>query len=58
MSTRAVTKSAKKSVHRIPAPTERALELLDNQSQTDVLGSYTGKPKDKYDKPVQDADDL
>ena len=26
--------------------------------KTDVLGSYTGVPEDKYDTPVQDADDL
>lgn len=25
---------------------------------TDPFGSYTGKPVDKKDKPVQDADDL
>ena len=25
---------------------------------SDVLGSYTGIPSDKYEKPVQDADDL
>ena len=27
-------------------------------SETDPNGSYTGKPADKYEKPVQDADDL
>lgn len=26
--------------------------------KSDPLGSYTGKPKDKYEKPEQDADDL
>ena len=26
--------------------------------QTDPNGSYTGRPKDPYEKPVQDADDL
>ena len=26
--------------------------------KTDPMGSYTGKPENKYDKPVQDADDL
>ena len=26
--------------------------------QTDPNGSYTGSPKDPYEKPVQDADDL
>ena len=27
-------------------------------SKSDVLGSYTGMPADKYEQPVQDADDL
>ena len=27
-------------------------------SGTDPDGSYTGRPEDKYQKPVQDADDL
>jgi len=27
-------------------------------SNTDPGGSYTGKPADKTDKPIQDADDL
>lgn len=26
--------------------------------KTDVLGSYTGRPADPYEVPVQDADDL
>ena len=26
--------------------------------RTDVLGSYTGVPENRYDTPVQDADDL
>lgn len=26
--------------------------------QSDVQGSYTGVPDDKYDYPIQDADDL
>ena len=26
--------------------------------QTDPFGSYTGRPKDPSEKPVQDADDL
>lgn len=25
---------------------------------TDPNGSYTGRPRDPYEKPVQDADDL
>ena len=27
-------------------------------SKSDVLGSYTGVPENKYEVPVQDADDL
>ena len=50
--------SAKKKAQRIPAPTEKALELVLDTSDTDVNGSYTGKPKDKTEVPVQDADDL
>ena len=50
--------SAKKKAQRIPAPTEKALELVLDTSDTDVNGSYTGKPKDKKEVPVQDADDL
>ena len=48
----------KKTVRRIPAPTKRALSVFDNPSNTDVNGSYTGKPKNKKEIPVQDADDL
>lgn len=33
--------------------------LLSRQSNSDVLGSYTGTPADlEDDEPVQDADDL
>lgn len=49
---------AKKSVRRIPAPTKRALNVFEAPSNTDVNGSYTGKPKNKKEVPVQDADDL
>ena len=48
----------KKRTQRVPAPTERALSVYNKPSDTDVNGSYTGKPKDKRDLPVQDADDL
>lgn len=48
----------KKSVKRIPAPTKKALALFEDPSNTDVNGSYTGKPKNKKEVPVQDADDL
>ncbi|MBQ8320373.1 MAG: hypothetical protein IJX81_05785 [Clostridia bacterium] len=43
---------------RIPAPTKKALTLVLDRSKTDVLGSYTGKPEQEEELPVQDADDL
>ena len=39
----------------------RKLRKILNQngpSKTDPLGSYTGKPEDPSEEPVQDADDL
>ena len=53
--TMAATNNRKKSV---PAPTQKAVEVFDGPSDTDVNGSYTGRPKDKRELPVQDADDL
>ena len=53
-----MTKSGKKAVRRIPAPTKRALDTLTPPSSTDVNGSYTGKPMHKQECPVQDVDDL
>ncbi len=42
--------------------TRKTVNKKDNKSfksSFDVLGSYTGTDlEDKYDKPVQDADDL
>jgi hypothetical protein len=35
-----------------------SLSKKDSPIQTDPLGSYTGRSKDPYEKPVQDADDL
>lgn len=36
-----------------------AREIADQPpSLTDPNGSYTGKPTDRMEKPVQDADDL
>ena len=32
--------------------------LYGGATPTDVLGSYTGIPENRYEKPVQDADDL
>ncbi len=48
----------KKRTERVPAPTKKALDLFVGYSKTDVNGSYTGIPKNKKEKPVQDADDL
>ena len=48
----------KNTRQRIPAPTKRALGVFEGPSKTDVNGSYTGKPKNKNEVPVQDADDL
>jgi hypothetical protein len=42
----------------VPVPTKKALGLLGKVSKTDVLGSYTGRPMDRDEKPTQDADDL
>ena len=53
-----MTKAVKTDKKRIPAPTKKAVDLFPAPSMTDVNGSYTGKPKDKGEKPVQDADDL
>jgi hypothetical protein len=39
-------------------PTEKALELNNPPSETDPFGSYTGKPIEKNEVPVQDQDDL
>ena len=50
--------TTKKRGKGIPAPTKRALSVFEGPSDTDVNGSYTGKPKSKGEKPVQDADDL
>lgn len=53
----AVTMTKKRS-ERVPAPTKRAVSLFPEPSDTDVNGSYTGRPKNKREIPVQDADDL
>ena len=47
-----------KQSERVPTPTKRALDVFNQPSDTDVNGSYTGLPKNKREKPVQDADDL
>ena len=47
-----------RTTKRVPAPTQKALNMVLEPSETDVLGSYTGKPKNKREQPIQDADDL
>lgn len=53
-----MAETTKKGVERIPAPTKKAIDLFPEPSKTDVNGSYTGRPKNKREMPVQDADDL
>ena len=56
---RRMKKTANKKVDKhVPAPTKSALRILGESSKTDVLGSYTGIPENKDERPVQDADDL
>lgn len=50
-------KKIKDSRFKDRLPTIRAGMVTEPPSQTDVLGSYTGKPID-FSRPVQDADDL
>ena len=38
---------------------DKVMDLLDmKDAKTDPMGSYTGVPVNKYETPVQDADDL
>ncbi|MBQ0110929.1 MAG: hypothetical protein KBS41_03280 [Oscillospiraceae bacterium] len=40
-------------------PTKKALQIVNMQVPTaDPLGSYTGTPENRFEKPTQDADDL
>jgi hypothetical protein len=34
------------------------MEKKKKKINTDPQGSYTGRPEEPYEKPVQDADDL
>lgn len=34
------------------------MEKKKKKIDTDPQGSYTGRPEEPYEKPVQDADDL
>ena len=41
------------------APMAKAMALTDLSSdKSDPNGSYTGRPEEETEKPVQDADDL
>ena len=51
------TKNQRADDERIQDPTVRAI-VLQPPSGTDPSGSYTGKPLDETERPVQDADDL
>ena len=51
------TQPQRDAAARIQNPTVRAI-VLQPPSGTDPSGSYTGKPLDETDRPVQDADDL
>ena len=35
-----------------------AFPAFDSNPNTDPMGSYTGRPTETYEVPVQDADDL
>ena len=49
----------KKRAPREGTPMEKAMALTNwKSSQTDPSGSYTGRPADPGEIPVQDADDL
>ena len=53
-------KKNKKEPSETPRNQYDALQRILNlgPSRDDPNGSYTGKPENKYDVPVQDADDL
>lgn len=37
---------------------KKLLREVQQTSKTDPMGSYTGRPEDPHEIPVQDADDL
>ena len=51
------TQPQRDAAARIQTPTVRAI-VLQPPSGTAPRGSYTGKPLDETERPVQDADDL
>ena len=50
------TQPQRDAAARIQNPTVRAI-VLQPPSGTDPSGSYTGKPLDETERPVQDAED-
>lgn len=52
MSTKKTSKAQKKAREVVDAYVGK------NQIKSDPMGSWTGKPKNPADTPVQDADDL
>ena len=49
----------KKEHSTTPPPMEKAMGLTDlSDRRADPLGSYTGQPVERLEKPVQDVDDL
>ena len=45
----------KKDEKRLAGPNNKS---VSEKIETDPNGSYTGRPKDPADRPIQDADDL
>lgn len=52
-----LTPQQMRAAARIDDPVVRSI-VLQPPSETDPNGSYTGKPLDGSEQPVQDADDL
>ncbi len=51
------TEPSARAANRIEDPVLRAI-VMEQPSASDPNGSYTGKPWDETETPVQDADDL
>lgn len=58
-STEKARRTARRTLSDQPKAVQAAAEFIRTGKKTDPLGSYTGAPQpDRYEKPVQDADDL
>lgn len=54
-----IKKSRKDEPQKSDSPMQCAENMTDFRAdQTDPQGSYTGRPVEPYEKPVQDVDDL